>query len=80
MILAIIWVFVALGMAFYARRYEMGFWKYLAISLFLTPIIGVIAFAVDSAQIKARKQEAIQRETLKTLKKIESEKAQSAPQ
>lgn len=56
MILAILWIFGALGCAAYAGKQGFGFWKYLIISICLTPIAGLIVFAIESAGQKERKK------------------------
>jgi hypothetical protein len=47
MVLAIVWIFVAFGMGLYARKQGLTFWSIFLISLFFTPIVGAIVFAVE---------------------------------
>ena len=41
------WLAIPFGMGMYARKNGLTFWSIFLISVFLTPIIGAIAFAVD---------------------------------
>ena len=66
------WILIAVGVGFYARKSGMKFWTYFFISLFFTPIIALIAFAVESAQLRQRRQEAL-------LEKIARQKVVAKP-
>jgi hypothetical protein len=37
-----LWLVAALVIGYFGRRYRFGFWGYFLISIFLTPIVGVI--------------------------------------
>jgi hypothetical protein len=47
MVVVIVWVFIAFGMGMYARKQGLTFWSIFLISLFFTPIVGAIVFAVE---------------------------------
>ena len=72
LIILLPWIFIAIGIGFYSRKSGMKFWNYFLISLFFTPIIALIAFAVESAQLRQRRQEAL-------LEKIARQKVVAKP-
>ena len=37
-----LWLVAAMVIGYFGRRYRFGFWGYFLISIFLTPIVGVI--------------------------------------
>ncbi len=55
-IILVLWICVAIGISLYARKSGMKFWAYFLISLFFTPLVAVIVFAVESSQIRQRHQ------------------------
>lgn len=37
-----LWLIAALVIGYFGRRYRFGFWGYFLVSIFLTPIVGLI--------------------------------------
>jgi hypothetical protein len=64
MVLAIIWIFVAFGMGLYARKQGLTFWSIFLISLFFSPIVGAIVFAVEMNNKQKAESERRLRATL----------------
>lgn len=56
LVVVVVWIFIAIGIGLYARKSGMKFWTYFLLSTFLTPLIAVIVFAIDSAQIRSRRE------------------------
>jgi hypothetical protein len=50
-VIAVLWIFVAVGIGLYARKQRFKFWTYFLISMFFTPLVAVIVFAVESHQV-----------------------------
>ena len=48
LLIVAVWALISFGMGMYSRRRGMSFFQIFVISLFLTPIAGVIAFAFDA--------------------------------
>ena len=57
-LLIVLWALIPFGMGMYARKHGLTFWSIFLVSLFFTPSIGAIVFAVDANQ---RKRDAAQR-------------------
>ena len=57
-LLVFLWIAIPLGMGLYARKNGLTFWSIFLVSLFFTPIVGIIVFAVDSSQKRRAQDEA----------------------
>lgn len=55
-----VWIAIALGIALYARRSGLRFGTYFLISLFFSPLVGVIVFAIERHEKPARRTSASQ--------------------
>jgi hypothetical protein len=69
-IIIVLWALIPFGMGMYARKHGLTFWFIFLISFFFTPLIGLIAFAVDASQKrKAYEQKRAQAGRAKTTMK-----------
>lgn len=50
-----IWFVAALVIGYFGRKYRFGFWGYFLISLFLTPLIGVLTLVAAIPTAEARR-------------------------
>jgi hypothetical protein len=57
-LLALLWILIPLGMGLYARKNGLTFWSIFLVSLFFTPLVGIIVFAVDASQKRRAQDDA----------------------
>jgi hypothetical protein len=57
-LLLLLWILIPLGMGLYARKNGLTFRSIFLVSLFFTPIVGIIVFAVDASQKRRTQDEA----------------------